>query len=133
MIIILNNAPIIWFLKRQATVETSAFGSEIVVMRIAVELVEGSRYKLQMMGVPINGSTNVYCDNESVVKNVTRLRSPYKKNHNRVAYHKVMEAIAAKAIRVTKEPGGTNTADFMTKLMGGKVFTDHCDICGRTD
>ena len=75
VIIYLNNAPIIWFLKRQATVETSTFGSDIVAMRIAVELVEGLRYKLLMMGVPINESTNVYCDNESVVKNVTRPKS----------------------------------------------------------
>ena len=48
-------------------------------MRIAVELVEGLRYKLRMMGVPFNGSTYIYCDNESsVVKNVTRLESPCK-------------------------------------------------------
>ena len=116
VIIYLNNAPIIWFSKRQATVETSTFGSEIVAMRTAVELVEGLRCKLQMMGVPINGSTNVYCDNESVVKNVTRQESPCKKKHNSVAYHKAREAIAAKIIRVAKEPGGTNT-----NLMGGKV------------
>ena len=98
-------------------------------MRIAVELVEGLRYKLRMMGVPINGSTNVYCDNEFVVKNVTRPESPCKKKHNSVAYHKAREAIAAKIIRVAKEPGGTNTADLMTKLMGGKVFTDHFKRC----
>ena len=79
MIIFLNNAPIIWFSKQQATVETLTFGSEIVGMRIAVELVEELRYKLRMMGVPIYRSTNVYCGNESVVKNVTRRESPCKK------------------------------------------------------
>ena len=129
VIVFLNNAPIVWFSKRQATVETSTFGSEIVAMRIAIELVEGLRYKLRMMGVPIARSTNVYCDNDSVVQNVTRPESPCKKKHNSVAYHKAREAIAAKVIRVAKEPGGSNTADLLTKLMGGQVFTDHLKRC----
>ena len=82
VIIFLNNAPIIWFLKRQAMVETLTFGSEIVAMRIAVELVKGLCYKLQTMGVAIDGNTNIYCDNKSVVNNVTRSESPCKKKHN---------------------------------------------------
>uniref|UniRef100_A0A7S4AMN0 Reverse transcriptase Ty1/copia-type domain-containing protein n=1 Tax=Pseudo-nitzschia australis TaxID=44445 RepID=A0A7S4AMN0_9STRA len=129
VIIYLNNAPIIWFSKRQTTVETSTFGSEIVAMRIAIELVEGLRYKLRMMGVPINGSTNMYCDNESVVTNVTRPESPCKKKHNSVAYHKARESIAAQTIRIAKEPGDSNPADLMTKLMGGEVFRNHFKRC----
>ena len=46
VIIFLNNALILWFSKRQTTVESSTFGSEIVAMQIAIELVEGLRYKL---------------------------------------------------------------------------------------
>ena len=57
-----------------------------------------------------------------LLQNLTRLESPCKKKHNSVAYHKGHEAIAAKTIRVTKEPGGTNTADLFTKLMGGEIF-----------
>ena len=53
-----------------------------------------------MMGVPIKGSTSMFCDNESVVTNVTRPEGPCKKKHNSVAYHKACEAIAAKTIRV---------------------------------
>jgi hypothetical protein len=44
IIIFVNQAPIIWYSKRQNTVETSTFGFEFVGMRIAVELmVEGLR------------------------------------------------------------------------------------------
>ena len=82
------------------------------------------------MGVPITGNINVYCNNESVVKNMTRLESPCKKKHNSIAYHKAREAIAAKTIRVAKKPpGGINTADFITKLMSGRVFTDQFKRC----
>ena len=111
-----------WYSKRQTTVETSTFGSEIVAMRIAVELIEGLRYKLRMMGVPIEGSCSVLCDNESVVKNVSRPESACKKKHNSVAYHKARESIASKVIRVAKESGLTNLADILTKLMPGPAL-----------
>ena len=95
------------------SVETSTFGGEIVAMRIAIELIEGLRYKLRMFGVPINGPCNVLCDNESVVKNVWRPESSCKKKHNTVAYHKAQESIAAGIIRVAKESGLSNLADIL--------------------
>jgi len=55
-----------WYSKRQSTVETSTYGSEIIAMRTAVEMVEALRYKLRMFGIPIEGPANVYCDNEAV-------------------------------------------------------------------
>lgn len=122
IIILVNKAPVVWFSKQQATVETSTFGSEIVAMQIAIELIEGLRYKLRMMGVPIEGSCNVLCDNESVVKNVKRPESSCKKKHNSVAYHKARESIAAGIIRVAKESGLSNLADILTKLMPGPAL-----------
>ena len=58
ILIYLNQAPITWYFKAQKTVETSTFGSEFVALRIAVELIEALRYKLRMMGVPLDGPTN---------------------------------------------------------------------------
>ena len=49
ILIYVNRAPILWFSTRQNTMETSTFGSEFVAARIAVEMVEGLRYKLRMM------------------------------------------------------------------------------------
>jgi len=46
VLIYVNKAPIIWFSKKQNTVETSAFGSEFIAMKISVELIEALRYKL---------------------------------------------------------------------------------------
>ena len=40
--------------------ETSTFGSKMVAMRIAKEMIIALRYKLQMFGVPINGPARVY-------------------------------------------------------------------------
>ena len=68
-IIFVNKAPIMWWSKRQNTVESSTFGSEYVALGQATDAIEGLRYKLRMMGVGVDGPTNVFCDIESVVKN----------------------------------------------------------------
>ncbi len=43
IIIFANRAPTLWFSKRQNTVEASTYGSELLAMRIAIELIEGLR------------------------------------------------------------------------------------------
>lgn len=125
ILIYVNNAPIIWFSKRQNTVESSSFGSEFVALRIAVELVEALRYKLRMFGIPIDGPTNIYCDNKSVVTNASIPTSVLNKRHNAICYHKVRESQAAGTIRVGWIPGEENLADLFTKTtMPGNVRND---------
>jgi hypothetical protein len=114
-----NRAPIVWYSKQQNTVETSTFGSEFVAMRIAIDLVEGLRYKLRMMGVPMDGPTSLFCDNESVVRKSTAPESTLEKKHNAIAYHRTQETLAAEIVKIAKESGETNIADILTKLMPG--------------
>ena len=117
ILIFCNMAPIVWHAKRQNTVETSTFGSEFTALKNAVELVEALRYKLRMFGIPIEGPTNVFCDNESVYKNVSTPESVLKKKHHSIAYHRCREAVAAGTLRIAKEPTATNLADLFTKLL----------------
>jgi hypothetical protein len=70
-------------------IESSTFGSEFVSMKIAMEMNAALRYKLRMMGVPIEGPSNTFGDNSSVVKNVTLPESTLHKRHNSIAYHTV--------------------------------------------
>jgi hypothetical protein len=67
ILIYVQNAPVLWYLKRQNTVESSTLGSEFIAMKTAVDQIEALRYKLRMMGVPIDGAANVLCDNHLVV------------------------------------------------------------------
>ena len=71
ILIFCNRAPIIWNIKRQNGVETSTFGSEFTAMKNSVELIAALRYRLRMFGVPIDGSTDIFCDNEAVYKNAS--------------------------------------------------------------
>ena len=112
-----QNAPIIWFSKRQNTVESSSFGSEFVALRIAMEILVSLRYKLRMFGVPIEGPCNVFCDNSRVVKNTSIPELTLMKKHNAINYHAIREAVAAGIIRVGKEDGLTNLADIFTKVL----------------
>ena len=127
ILLFVNRAPVIWYSKRQNTVETSTFGSEFVAMRISVELIEALRYKLRMFGAPIEGPTNVFCDNEAVTKNSIFPESTLKKKHNSIAYHRTREAVAAGTIRVTKEDGKTNLADVLTKPLPQVTKEFLCD------
>ena len=117
IIIFIQNAPILWYSRRQNTVETSSFGSEFVAMRIAKEMIVGLRYKLRMFGTPVEQPTDILCDNRGVVKNTSIPSSVLSKRHNAINYHSVREATAASIIRVGKEDTATNIADLFTKML----------------
>jgi len=51
-----------------------------------------------MFGIPIEGPSNGFCDNENVIKKVTRPEFISQKKHNAIAYHKVRECVASGAI-----------------------------------
>ena len=68
ILIFYNRAPILWFRKIKNSVESSTFGSEFTALKNAVELVTKIRYKLRMFGVPVDGPTDIFCNNEDVYK-----------------------------------------------------------------
>ena len=85
ILIFCNRATIIWHSKQQNGVETSAFGSEFTTMKNAVELIAALRYKLRMFGVPIDGSTDMFWDNEVVCRNDSMTESHLRKKHHSIA------------------------------------------------
>jgi hypothetical protein len=127
IIIYVQNALILWYSKRQNTVEAATFGSEMVALQICKELIVAMPYKLRMFGVEIDGPANVFCDNHGIVKNVSILpESTMMKKHNAINYHAVREAVAAGILRVGKEDGKTNLADSLTKVVMGQKRWDFC-------
>ncbi len=86
-------------------------------MKNAVELIEALRYKLQIFGVPLENSANIFCDNEAAYKNTSVPESTLKKKHHSIAYHRCREAVAAGTVQVAKEGTQTNLSDLFTKLL----------------
>jgi hypothetical protein len=89
ILMMLNNAPIRWVSKRQKTVETSTYGSELVASRIATEFILEVRYMFRSLGVDLDAQTLMLGDNVSIVFNTSVPSSVLKKKHNAIAYHRV--------------------------------------------
>ncbi len=132
--IFLNSAPLMWFSKRQPTVETSVFGAEFVAMKNGMETVRGLRYKLRMMGIPVDGPAYVYGDNVSVIHNTQRPESMLKKKSNSVCYHYCRESVAMNESVTGHAPAKQNMADLCAKVIPGGAQRDFlvtstlCDI-----
>jgi hypothetical protein len=118
-IIYLNGAPIIWYSKRQGTIETSVFGAEFVAMKVGFETCRGLRYKLRMMGVPIDEPVYCYGDNMSVIQNTQNPESTLKKKSNSICYHFIRESIAMGEAMTAHIRSEDNPADICTKLIPG--------------
>ena len=75
----INCALIHWFSKKQASVETSLFGSEFIAMKQCCKYLRGLRYKLQRMGIPVHGPCYIFGNNQSVLATTTNPVSTLKK------------------------------------------------------
>ena len=60
IIIFVNRAPTVLFSNRKNTVESSTFGSEFIAMDQSVDPIEALRYKICMMGIPMEGVTSLF-------------------------------------------------------------------------
>ncbi len=90
-------------------------------MKTGIEILEGLRYKLRMMGVPLDGHTHVKGDKQSVIHNSSNPKSQLKKKSNSVAYHYCRERCAADVCRISWIPSLENLADMFTKSQPGIV------------
>ena len=84
-------------------------------MRISTEALLEMRYKLRMMGLIFEPTSNLLRNNYAVILNTQLPSSSLKKKHNSVAYHKCREAVDAGIIRTGHIPGKENIADILIK------------------
>jgi hypothetical protein len=115
-IVFINCAVINWYSKKQGSVEGATFGSEFRAMKTVAEVNKDVRYKLRMMGIPIDGPSYVYGDNMSVLHNTSNPESTLKKS-NSIAYHLVRESIAMDEMRAGYINTDENYGDLMTKIL----------------
>ena len=112
-----NSCLVYWHSKKQTSVETSSFGSEFIAMKQCCEYLRGLRYKLRMMGIPVEGPCYIQGDNQSVLANTTEPGSILKKKSQSIAYHFVREGVARDEWRTSYVNTHDNDADLLTKLL----------------
>ena len=93
-------------------------------MKHGVETLRGLRYKLHMMGVPIDGPSYIYGDNKYVIINTSKPESTLKKKKNSIAFHLIREAVAMRGCCTTHIPTLKSTLDFLTKVLFEKKRRD---------
>jgi len=113
--VFLNNAPLYWMSRKQTSCEVSTFGSEFTAMKQALEYVRGLRYKLRMLGIPVDEPAFVFGDNKSVLANTTVPGSTIKKKMNSLSYHFIREGCARDEWRTAYINTHLNCADLLTK------------------
>ena len=111
---LINQTPIDWFSKKQATAETATYGSEFITARTCVEQIIDLRNTLRYLGVPIMGSSYMFGDNESVVNSSMKIDAKLHKRHNALLFHRVRESIAAGVCNFFFLPGEFNPADILS-------------------
>jgi hypothetical protein len=64
---LINETPLDWYSKKQATLETATYGSEFVAACICIEQIINLCSTLRYLGVPIREKNFMFGDNKSVV------------------------------------------------------------------
>jgi hypothetical protein len=113
-----NQTLIEQYCKKQATVQTATFGSEMVSARTATEQIMELRTMLRYLGVNIEGPAYMFGDNRTVVNSCIVPNARLHKRHELLSFHRVREAIAAGTIAFHYIPGSQNPADIVSKHWG---------------
>ena len=115
---LVNQTPIDWESKKQATVETTTYGAEFVAARMGVDKTIDLVFALKAMGVPVEEPAWMLGDNQSVITSSVIPSSTLKKRWIALAYHRVRAAIAHRIIRFCHVDSANNASDFLTKALG---------------
>ena len=84
-------------------------------MKQALEYVRGLRYKLRMLGIPVDEPAFVFGDNKSVLANTSVPGSTIKKKMNSLSYHFIREGCTRDKWHTAYVNTHENCADLRTK------------------
>ena len=100
-----------------------------MAMKAVTEYIRGLRFKLRMMGIPVETHTYIYGDNQSVLANTTMPHSNLKKKSNAIAFHFVREGTARDEWRTAYINTHDNPSDMLTKpLPSGEKRRKFCGM-----
>ena len=72
---------------------------------------------MRMMGIPVNGPSYIYGDNQSVLCNTSIPDSTLKKKSQSITFHFVREGVARDEWRTVYVSTNLNPADLLTKVL----------------
>lgn len=111
----INQTPIDWHTKKQATVETATYGSKFVAARTCVEQIVDLCNTLRYLGIPVDSHSHMFGDNKAVVDSSTRMDAKLHKRHTALSFLFVRAAIASGMVYFYHSIGSINPADILSK------------------
>ncbi len=121
-IVFLGRTPVSWYSKRQNTIETSTYSSELVALRTAVDKAIAMRHQLRALGLKVTKPCAILSDSMSVCWNMQLPSSTLKKKHQLIAFHRAREAVALGVVKVAHIRSEENLADINTKPKGHRTY-----------
>ena len=115
ILLYLNCSLIHWWSKKQASIKSSSFGAGFIAMKQCCEYLRGLRYILRMIGIPCDGPSHIYGDNQSVLADTMMPDSTLKKKSQSIAYHLVCEGSDHGEWRTAYVNMHDNEANLLTK------------------
>ena len=89
----------------------------MVAMKQACEFVRGLRYKLRMMGIPVDEPSLMFGDNQSVLDNTANPGSTIKNKSQLICFHFILEGCACDEWRTAYVKTCDNIAYLLTKYI----------------
>ena len=89
--------------------------SELCAIKVAMEYVRGLRFKLRMMGIPVDEPAFVFGNNQSVIANTANPASMLRKKSNSVVFHHCQDDLAGDAWRTAYVNTHDNAANLFTE------------------
>jgi hypothetical protein len=86
---LLNQTPIDWYAKKQATVETATYGSEFVAGRTCIEQAIDLCTSLRYLGVLIRSKSIIFGNNKALVDSANAPHARLHKRHTALSWHRV--------------------------------------------
>jgi hypothetical protein len=111
----LNQTPMDWYSKKQATVETATFSSEFITARTTIDQIVDLRMTLRYLGIPIREKSYVFRDNKTIIDASLTPHAKLHKRHNALSFHCVREAFTSKYVMIFHLPGEYNPANILSK------------------
>ena len=123
--IFLNNSLIIHKARWSSKVWPSSTEAEVVALYHATQATIWLRKLLTSFGYSTQDSTPIYEDNQGCIKYNHSKDRAGKLGHINIKYHWIREKITSKEIELHYIHSSKNTADVMTKSLGGSPLATH--------
>lgn len=130
ILLMLNNAPIVWRSCKQTTVDTSTTNAEFVSASLASSDVIWVRQLMREMGRQLVTPTILHIDNQSAIKLIVNNQINTKIKHIDVKYMFVREACENLEIEVRYIETALQLADILTKSLAYKQYNFIKEKCG---